>query len=354
MVAAEPATAVEGSGGNAGVSGTETCRPGADGTDSGVARISGGAGGGGCTRVGAAGAPISDLTQAGEAGTAGSGGDGGGTLHLGGGGGGGYFGGGGGAGNVECCGSGGGGGGGSSYGPPRRDLLRSGRGRFGADHVHRARHHCAGHDDRALAVVAERARNWYTSAVAVDVSASDEGFGVAETRCVVDPATAPASYHDLPAGPCTTSGVGVDGAHALYAASADVSGNEETPVATTFKIDATRPIVSPSISPSTTLLLNQSGAVASPNASDATSGLASSFCGAVDTRTVGTHTVTCSATDKAGNSATADASYTVGYALGGFQAPVDDAPTVNAGGGGNAPIPSSGYSPTPAAPTSAR
>jgi hypothetical protein len=59
-----------------------------------------------------------------------------------------------------------------------------------------------------------------------------------------------------------------------------------------------------------------------PNATDATSGVASSSCGDVDTSTPGPKTVTCTATDIAGNTASAVLSYVVEYKILGFFSPV--------------------------------
>jgi hypothetical protein len=98
---------------------------------------------------------------------------------------------------------------------------------------------------------------WYVSIVHATVGAQDEagGTGVAETRCVLDPATAPVSFDDLPSG-CdyTESGADVSaaGQHTLYAASVDAQGNKEMPVVSKqFKIDKTAPSVSScSVTPS--------------------------------------------------------------------------------------------------------
>ena len=87
---------------------------------------------------------------------------------------------------------------------------------------------------------------WYTSPVGVSVTAADNtgGVGVYETRCVVDPATAPTSFTDLPAGACNVTSVSGDGTHTVYAASIDADNNAETTVASaTFKIDATPPTI---------------------------------------------------------------------------------------------------------------
>ena len=86
---------------------------------------------------------------------------------------------------------------------------------------------------------------WYIFPVRVSVSATDLGSGVAETRCVLDPATPPATFDDLPASPPCPYLMGAwvftDGVHTICAASRDNIGNKETPVCRTFKIDRTAP-----------------------------------------------------------------------------------------------------------------
>lgn len=78
------------------------------------------------------------------------------------------------------------------------------------------------------------------------------------------------------------------------------------------------------------VLLNASATVVS-NASDSLSGLDSQSCGSPDTSSVGSKSVSCSATDNAGNSASASASanYQVVYAFSSFLSPVDNLPTLN-------------------------
>lgn len=84
----------------------------------------------------------------------------------------------------------------------------------------------------------------YASSVHLVVAAQDDlgGFGVAETRCVLDPVSPPATFAELPAA-CAAVGSGEDvsvpGGHVLYVASADAVGNEETPVAFPFRIGHT-------------------------------------------------------------------------------------------------------------------
>jgi hypothetical protein len=163
---------------------------------------------------------------------------------------------------------------------------------------------------------------WYVSPVGVTVSATDADSSVAQTRCALDPASVPATFDDLPNAACTIGTVSTDGTHAVYAASVDTEGNVEIPVVSAgFKIDQTNPDLAPSLS-STTITLNQSGVTASPNATDATSGVASASCDPIDTSTAGVHSVECTATDNAGNTATASIDYVVAYQLQGFFAPV--------------------------------
>ena len=90
----------------------------------------------------------------------------------------------------------------------------------------------------------------------------------------------------------------------------------------TLKRDATAPSLGPAVTPNP-VLLNGSATVTS-NASDITSGVASQNCGAVDTGSVGGKSVTCTATDNAGNTSSADASYKVVYGFEGFLPPVDN------------------------------
>lgn len=67
--------------------------------------------------------------------------------------------------------------------------------------------------------------------------------------------------------------------------------------------------------------LHQTGANASANAGDSGSGVASQSCGPVDTSSAGDHTVTCTATDNAGNTSSETIHYTVKYKLLGFFPP---------------------------------
>jgi hypothetical protein len=95
---------------------------------------------------------------------------------------------------------------------------------------------------------------WYSSNVHVSVAATDNagGSGVAETRCVLDPASVPSSFNDIASG-CALIGAGTDvtteGTHVVYAASKDAAGNVETVKSTSFKIDKTGPTTTITLAP---------------------------------------------------------------------------------------------------------
>lgn len=75
------------------------------------------------------------------------------------------------------------------------------------------------------------------------------------------------------------------------------------------KVDKTGPALAPVVSPNP-VALNGTASV-SPGATDGVSGVASATCGPLNTATTGTKTVTCTATDNAGNSRSVSVSYTV-------------------------------------------
>lgn len=79
----------------------------------------------------------------------------------------------------------------------------------------------------------------------------------------------------------------------------------------TVKIDKTAPTLAPSLPGAATEVLLNAVVSATPNATDAVSGVASSSCPSVATGALGTFSINCTATDKAGNTATASLSYTV-------------------------------------------
>jgi hypothetical protein len=133
---------------------------------------------------------------------------------------------------------------------------------------------------------------------------------------------------------CTTSSTssGEGRALALDATCRDRTGNVAPAASYEVAVDQTKPTLSPSVSPSS-IFLNGTATVTS-GASDALSGWYADGCGALDTTTPGTKTVTCTATDNAGNGSSASATYVVNYVFSGFLAPVNESPVVNTGKAG--------------------
>ncbi len=107
----------------------------------------------------------------------------------------------------------------------------------------------------------------------------------------------------------------------------DNAGNTASDTQSGINIDKSAPTLIPVVSPNPVLL--NGTATAAAGAADALSGVAAQSCGMLDTSSVGTKTVTCTASDNADNSATANATYQVIYAWAGFFQPVDNLPTVN-------------------------
>jgi hypothetical protein len=131
------------------------------------------------------------------------------------------------------------------------------------------------------------------------------------------------------ASPCTGSSCdfakssSTEGSAVTIAASqvCDVAGNCTGGITVgPFKLDHTAPSLAPTISPSPVLL--HGTATASPNGTDGVSGVAAQSCGAVDTSSAIMHTLTCTATDNAGNTASVTVSYLVGYKILGLFSPV--------------------------------
>jgi Glycine rich protein len=237
-------------GGGGGGGGAGGGASGGDGADSGSpGRVAQGGGGGTQTAGGAGGSagPVGGFTGgAGGFGTGGGAGDG---SDFGGAGGGGYWGGGGGGGNFGREG-GGGGGGGSGFGPDGvafESGVRAGDGLVTITYTTPD----AGAPTSTIALDPDGPDGrggWHVSAVQARVVAVDEagGSGVSETRCVLDPASVPTSFDELPVGcPYADPGADVvaDGEHVLYAASIDHAGNTEAPVKQAFKLDRSAPTV---------------------------------------------------------------------------------------------------------------
>jgi hypothetical protein len=148
---------------------------------------------------------------------------------------------------------------------------------------------------------------WYVTDVLLTWSVEDPESSVTTDGC--DPVT-----------------ISSDTPGTSFACSATSSGGTSSE-SVTVKRDATPPVLSPVVSPNPVLL--NGVAVATPGAFDALSGVAGESCDPVATDTVGAKTVTCRATDNAGNTASAMAGYQVIYPWAGFFQPVDNWPTLN-------------------------
>jgi hypothetical protein len=153
---------------------------------------------------------------------------------------------------------------------------------------------------------------WYNSDVTVHFTCADTGSGI-------------------PAGACPADEVlSAEGAAVASTAQVvtDAAGNTSgTSNVVTVRIDKAAPTLNPVVSPNPALL-NGVASVTS-GAADALSGLATQSCGALNTSTVGSRSVTCSATDNAGNTASQSANYSVNYNWSGFFQPVDSLPVLN-------------------------
>ena len=137
---------------------------------------------------------------------------------------------------------------------------------------------------------------WYVSVVTVNFTCADEAGGsglAANTVAGVTLSTDGANQNITNTGTCS-----------------DKAGNSAAPVTISgLNLDKTPPTLNPVVSPNPV----QPGAAASvtSGATDALSGLASQSCGALDASTPGSKSVTCTATDQAGNTASAAVQYTV-------------------------------------------
>ena len=131
---------------------------------------------------------------------------------------------------------------------------------------------------------------WYTSDVGVHWT-------------VVDPETTVTTTTG-----CEDSTLSSDTAGATYTCSATSSGGTTSVTTVSIKRDATAPTLAPTV-PATILVGGSYSA--SPNASDATSGIANAGCDPLDTSSTGTRSTTCTATDNAGNVASVVLDYTV-------------------------------------------
>lgn len=118
-----------------------------------------------------------------------------------------------------------------------------------------------------------------------------------------------------------------NGTFSAPGSSTDSLGNSANVNFGPIRIDKTLPTLNPTVTPKPVYLKRATTAKA--QATDALSGILTQSCGAVNTNTIGTKTVTCTAKDKAGNIATKTISYTVIYKFVGFSKPVYNLPSLN-------------------------
>jgi hypothetical protein len=151
------------------------------------------------------------------------------------------------------------------------------------------------------------ADGWYTSHVTIHYTCTDDRSGI-------------------PAGACPADDVLSDDGSAVAStarAVTDAAGNTSAPSnVVTVKIDQTGPDVGAEIDPNPVVL--NGAAEATADATDHVSGVVSQSCDALDSGSVGVHTVSCTATNGAGLTNTADVLYRVIYRFDGFLQPVND------------------------------
>lgn len=145
---------------------------------------------------------------------------------------------------------------------------------------------------------------WYVSNVVVSTTGTDEVSG--PVTCTAGQTLSADALSHTFEGSCTNA-----------------AGLETEAAPLTLKLDKTSPVLEPALS---TDEVGIGGTLSvTPNASDATSGVASSSCGAIDTASLGVRMVTCTAKDRAGNASSTSVEYEVVSALGvivyGFRPP---------------------------------
>ncbi len=104
----------------------------------------------------------------------------------------------------------------------------------------------------------------------------------------------------------------MEGLNAVLVRQTDVAGNVSNITPFSFTLDTTPPALNPTFSSAQPFLVCAVGITVSANATDV-SGIASQSTGVVSTSSAGRKLVTCTATDNAGNSASIDVPYLVGY-----------------------------------------
>jgi hypothetical protein len=140
---------------------------------------------------------------------------------------------------------------------------------------------------------------WYTQNVTVHFNCSDGISGIAINGCPADQVL-------------SSEGTAVA---SMAQTAKDVAGNfSASSNIVTVKIDKTPPTLDPVITPSPVIL--NGTATATAGAADSLSNVDSQSCATPDTSTVGSKSLLCSASDKAGNVVNQNVAYVVQYASG--------------------------------------
>lgn len=118
----------------------------------------------------------------------------------------------------------------------------------------------------------------------------------------------------------TLSGEGAD--QSATGTCADLAGNTASDMQSGVSIDKTDPTLTPSVTPNPVLL--NGDALVTSGAEDELSGLAAESCEGAGTSMAGAAAVICTATDRAGNTASQSIAYLVIYRFEGFLQPIND------------------------------
>ncbi len=160
---------------------------------------------------------------------------------------------------------------------------------------------------------------WYVSNVAISLTATDTGSGVKEIHYTVD-----GGAEVVAAGSSAPVSLTTDGSHTVSYYAVDNAGNTETAHSVSVSIDKTPPAIT--ITGITDGASYTLGAAPTPGytATDNLSGVASqnATLSGGNANGVGVYTYIVTASDLAGNTASASASYSVVYAFSGFFTPV--------------------------------